>query len=298
MAFKPRNLFLFGAGASAGAEGIMPFSPPLGCDLYARVSAQSKLASELAAPYEELFQHGFEAGMNAFAEREDDLLAISAFYREVARYLLQFSGSSKSSYVDIVLNTMHKSSVYATLNYDLLVEDAFEFILKDLRLEYFWDRLQVLKLHGSVNYLVQNLSINNGRFIGFDYLCSGFERVSRQVALQHFKDEGSLMPAMSFYTHDKRNPYEGYMSWAVGEWAKLTEIVDKIIVCGVAINFADAHIWTHLKKNAKKVVYYGIEQDRPHFERFASNSRLAAENFRNTGVTGLVLDIKSEQLTL
>jgi hypothetical protein len=61
----PKTVVLFGAGASYGAGGIQPSTPPLGRDLFDELARQySRSWGSLAQNVRSLFEdHGFEAGM-------------------------------------------------------------------------------------------------------------------------------------------------------------------------------------------------------------------------------------------
>ena len=134
---KPKQVFLFGAGASFGSDRKHLFEagylPPLGKDLFAYLSADRKLNawSQLPQEIKNLFKYRpFEEAMGYLDSSTD--LAKGSFQRDLDlfRYFSQFSPQTSNLYWKLAhlisrrLKEHSWSGAMITLNYDRLLEES------------------------------------------------------------------------------------------------------------------------------------------------------------------------------
>ena len=118
------TLFLFGAGASFGSGPCSPNPPPLGGELFGELRKGGGVAARVSEDLAELFRRDFEAGMDRFWR--DHNTWTSELLRDMARYFAVFEPSEGNHYMALIaaLGGTRKKAVFATTNYDLLIEHA------------------------------------------------------------------------------------------------------------------------------------------------------------------------------
>jgi hypothetical protein len=205
-------LVLLGAGASYGSESDKTNCPPLGNALFDELEKRGGVAATLPDELKLIFrQHGFEKGMAAFFERNQERVA--QFQRELGNYLATFEPSPRSLYTSLLKSVPDRRVIYSSLNYDLLLETAawrldrhtsYDIITtdKDTRL---------LKLHASCNFWPHEpgltiKKITAKRTVGA-VVDIGVKVLGRNDALEKYKNPDAYAPVMAVYAEGKQVQY-------------------------------------------------------------------------------------------
>src|SRR5687768_14554101 len=174
LAMRPKKdkrvVFLFGAGASFGAGGIVPEPPPLGGQLFRILASHYRRSwGQLPADVERQMEEDFEAGMAMVYERHS--MAIPLLMREMALYFSQFRPQSRSSLYCRLAKDVEDhidALAFATLNYECVLEYAL--LEAGASIDYFGNddngAATVWKLHGSCNMFSHQLHASEGVFYG------------------------------------------------------------------------------------------------------------------------------------
>lgn len=126
---KPNNkdvIFLFGAGASYGAGGVLPEQPPLGFQLYSILErtypgSWGSLSTDIRAAFRKDFEQGMQLVHDRFGA------AIPSLMREMAVYFVQFRPHNRATLYcrlieDLSQNGLLERTILSTLNYECLLE--------------------------------------------------------------------------------------------------------------------------------------------------------------------------------
>lgn len=163
-------MLIFGAGASRFCGECYPHNPPLGNDLFKELIEGGGIPENIIAEYGNIFlEEGFEAGMAALRHLGSD--AFLPIQRQTAALLSKFV-LGKNNYYSEILDRIGRRGitkiVFASLNYDLLLEQA----LRRKAIDYKYPgetknenpkAVPLLKLHGSSNFLPRlpdNFTVN------------------------------------------------------------------------------------------------------------------------------------------
>lgn len=274
-------VFLFGAGASAFSGDVIPSPPPLGSHLFDEMRMQGGVAATVSDDLAAVFREDFEAGMAEFRRRHE--VETTTLVREMAFFLSGFSPGETNLYRQLVSLAAKapRPSVFATLNYDLLIElaiGAAGYLVAYHGLPAPTRNMSVLKLHGSCNFL-PDLGGGSIRGIGFDLSQSSGAILSAPVKpvgvreLQKFcREEDSLSPAMALYAKGKSVLIApDFVRFQQDEWVRTVRTATQIYVIGVRVMPEDSHVWTPLRKS-KGELYY-VSPDGEAFEDWAQEAR-------------------------
>jgi hypothetical protein len=261
------TLFLFGAGASHWNPDAHPFPPPPGFKLFSALQQQGGVASTIDAQLAELFEQDFEQGMARFyVERPLD---VPAMMREMARYFVQFVPGPRNYYSQLVDQVALSGApvVFATTNYDMLIEHSIA--RRGLGVRYHelpvpTNRLSVLKIHGSCNFLpdYQGAQFDNvsGLFTeGSAILETPITPVTSEAEVLEFvHTDNSFAPAMAMYIRGKHVLHcPSYVMNQQQHFHAACEAAERIIVIGLRVTEADTHIWDTLARSPAWLGYVG-----------------------------------------
>lgn len=257
---RPKVAVLIGAGASYGAGGATPETPPLGAELLTRLqkACPSTWGSLLSAAEIEAFQGDppFERGMKMVWENGGR--RVQPMLIEMARYFSRFSSSGTSLYEQLphVLQNAGVWPTFCSLNYECLFEQVAH--QTGVSLAHIGEQLPlpdppfvcIFKPHGSCNYIApmtHNVSHSvmadspafldsaGGPFEVMD--CAKVEPLYDQVGL-------SFPPVMSLYSPDKHSPVSPTTVEAVREgWAEACASMTAIVTIGTRPVLEDNHVW-------------------------------------------------------
>jgi hypothetical protein len=207
-------LFLFGAGASKGAESEKANQPPLGSELF------RDLASDYPESWGKLhsqpFDDDFESAMKKLMLMDPD--KVVSLKKEMAEYFFKFDSSSKNLYGELAKKFVQFIGIdtvaFVTLNYECLLERAL--VKSDFKPIYFGQKsnnslgeVELCFPHGCCHFWLDgfsgppesfSFSMGDGLFDGPVIVCKDHEEFYRQLKTN------PLPPIMSFIEPNKTNP--------------------------------------------------------------------------------------------
>lgn len=294
-------VFLFGAGASFSSGNCYPQCPPLGGQLFDEMRKNGGLLStvseDLAAKFRDPIR-GFEAGMEAFFIERN--VETTALLKEMALYFVRFEPRAGNLYLELI-RALHEKGVrpiYATLNYDLLIECSAS------ALGLFWthkgptdhpDAICLLKLHGSCNFLPD---LGTNRYINLTFKMTPGNPNQQTVAapikvaqpeevVAYCSDPStSVAPALALYARGKQIIAAARdVKAQQQEWRRQVQAASRIYIIGVSVNREDPHIWDAIRDSPAPIDYvdpypekflaWTAEQGRPNVRHLAASFRAA-----------------------
>lgn len=197
--------------------------------------------------------------------------------REMATYFLKFQfTNSKNLYSKLLkdINAVPNEIIFGTLNYDLLFEQALE--ENNLFPSYFEDsidKMLILKLHGSCNFLPpNNISITECSFIGYiKFIDYPIHAATREETMRFCNSDTSVSPTMCLYTKGKIAQFgHGQIDKIWKLWKEHVENAERILIIGARWNSEDSHIWDPLSKTSAELAFIGSKNS---FDEWTSSSR-------------------------
>ena len=279
------KVVLFGAGASYGAGGIVPESPPLGADLYAELrrcfpqswgAMPTRLDTAFRSP-----EAPFEAGME-FLWR-DASHVVPELMQQMALYFAQFRPSRPGGtlYGAVARALKHadcaEEILLSTLNYDCVLEIALAqhgFQVGYTTFPPSRGSASVWKLHGSCNFLPTGVWASKGAVtITRGVVFNGPPRfVEPNDAIAFCLGDNALPPQMCLYMPRKPVQIAPQTLAAQQEaWRDLVAAAEEVIIIGVALNAGDAHLWDALASTEARLLY--VSPDTTPFVKWASEQR-------------------------
>jgi hypothetical protein len=272
-------IFIFGAGASYGAGGILPEQPPLGVQLYS-ILERIYPGSWGSFPNDicEVFKENFEAGMQLVHDRF--AVAIPSLMREMAVYFVQFRPYERATlYCRLIedlkqKNLLHRT-LFSTLNYECVLE--FSLLNHSHTIAYFDEgsnnEIPVWKLHGSCNMFSQSIQagpgIAYGEGIAWEGGIEAFLDANRVI--QRCLVETALAPVMCLYMQGKPLSVSPAVIHAQQEkWAERVEAASMVVSIGVRPMTGDEHVWKPLAETSAPLFFIG---DRIAFNKWCKESR-------------------------
>jgi hypothetical protein len=270
--------FLFGAGASFGYSNGATVRPPLGRDLFGALSASALCPTWHRADIQALFARypgDFETPMASLCEGTYSE-TLTHLTHELCHYLSRFTPApaGENLYIRLIEQIVNRNRLHntllATLNYETLLDESI--LLAGCRLHYVYPKssyptpgAQVLKLHGSVNFLpppgfhsnsFPDASASDNLYQGPIYI---------QVPGKDFRDlydEGLRWPFICHYAPEK--PY--HIHPALKElpllWNERVTQCSAVVVIGVNADSLDPHVWDPVLRGSARVYYVGRDGQR------------------------------------
>ena len=263
---KMERIILFGAGASNGAGHILPKAPPLGKDLYAELARYYPPSwGSLPKEIKDSFGDGFEQGMRVLWDKYSPNIAL--LMRHMTLYLAQFrpDDSQQDLYSRLLQQLKTRRILLSTLNYECILEIAASTIGSKIDYgggEVASDAVQIMKLHGSCNFLSGDIQATRGvtftRGVVFD---GGLRSVNPNEAIQYCLSNTALYPAMALYMNAK--PIQIGQSVIHGlqlRWGDRVRKAKKVLAIGVRPYPEDTHIWGPLAECKGELGFIGPKQ--------------------------------------
>ncbi len=259
-------VFLFGAGASAGAGGILPERPPLGVELFGELErlfpgSWGALPPDVAAG----LRANFEEGMAALAGRYG--MAVPGLMRDMAVYFIQFRPVARDSlYNRLVTELAHRGllerTAFSTLNYDCVLE--FALLQEGAGIDYFGNgaetQVPVWKLHGSCNMFSAGVRAGPGiQYAQGVVFEGGIEAwLDSSRVIEHCLVETGLAPVMCQYMQGKPTTVSPAAIRQLQErWAQAVGTAVVLVCIGVRPYAADEHIWAPLHSASGTLLFVG-----------------------------------------
>lgn len=264
------SLFIFGAGASSGSGPCTPRPPPLGSELFGALRAVGGAAAEVSDDLAEIFRD-FEAGMDRFWV--DHNTRTAELLRDMARFFAPFEPLDGNLYIRLIsaLGGTRKKAVFATTNYDLLIEHAI--IKSGLLITYGGlptapRNIPVLKIHGSCNFL-PDIAPRQISGVRFDLSQSPGSSIlgarvrvaqSTREILNFCANEDSIAPALAMYHPSKRVLFcSDFVNAQQEAFQSAIRSASRIYIIGLRVHLVDVHIWKPLAASKGRVYYVGRE---------------------------------------
>lgn len=260
------NVIIFtGAGASFGSVAVLPYPPPLGSSLYSELeSFEPNMMSKISSIVGSKNKDDFEKKMHeAMESQQINGIVLNAM---IARYFSQFQPMSDgNAYVELFRNLFQEdiSFVYSTLNYDCIAELAASQV--GMQVSYDLDKMptngfDVLKLHGSCNFLLQGISGT----LGSISMPVGGAGIDGTIEIVQPRQVSSIIqnrpagPCMSYYMKNKPTAVGTRTIQAIQKkWSEMIHDYDIIIIIGANVNSGDSHIWDPFSKTNAKIGFVG-----------------------------------------
>jgi hypothetical protein len=271
------KLFLFGAGASAFSDTTG--CPPIGAALFGELQKLGGAWSRLDISLAKLFERNFEEGMAEYIRLTPDIARQARLTNEMAAYLAQFRAGPNSYYrrLTAALKASGEPCVFASLNYDLMLEEAIAALYPDVvydARDWHSPEPLVLKLHGSVNLLPPpGLRIYGSTSNETPKMYDGpAQFVGRQDALAFLASGQDLTPVFAMYEPEKKTLVApAALKLFQDDWASAIEVASAVFVVGASVAEQDVHVWKPLARSS--VPMYVVD---PNFEPFDAWSRKRA----------------------
>jgi len=277
------SLFLFGAGASFGSGPCYPEPPPLGGVLFDHLRKAGGVAARVSEDLAKSFRDDFEVGMDRFWTEHNTWT--SELLRDMALFFAKFEPLDDNLYIKLisVLGGTRKKAVFATANYDLLIEHAI--VRSRLLISYGGlpaarDNIPILKIHGSCNFL-PDLGGGGIRGIGFDLgqsvggaILDAPIRVAQSVReiLEFCTKEDAIAPALAMFHSTKRVLYcPSFVRHQQEAFLASINSASRIYVIGLRVHTVDEHIWGPLASAKAPLFYVGREPE--EFRHWAIQSK-------------------------
>jgi hypothetical protein len=310
---EPRVLILFGAGASHGSQGILPFSPPLGADLFGALRVAypytwgSVWPRELRLKFDESFELGMDALWQIYPLAAQSKIpgfpCPSNAMRDVAAYFLQFSidpheHTLYSALIRQLRDPIARGQIgFATLNYETILSQA-------LRSAELSDA--ALYLHGRVDTWAAKggqIFADAGRAIG-----AGMHVVSKrishlttsQVRSRLLQPMQAAYPPLAVYMPSKRTQIGQNYLWRIqSRFAQRAAAAKLIVIVGAKPSAeCDHHIWMPIARSRALIVGVTGGADFANWQRGSKvkNSLLLGERFQEqlSAIADLSLNHASE----
>lgn len=259
-----KQLFLFGAGASAGSGPCHPEIPPVGAKLIRPLLPFLRVRALIDLDLLKLFESNFELGMHEFWVRYPG--AMQHFIRDMAYYFSRFSPEPGNYYIELIKTIKSKryDVLLSTLNYEMLIEAAITISGSTVAYEghggLSTGDFTLLKLHGSCNFLPD---LGGGSISGFSLAVGPPDPAYRSMAVvahsrperdmnkvrKFLQEEDVLAPEMAVYHKDKTilfGDYRNGVRWQA-QWRDFLADADHLFVIGTSLVEHDTHIWDAVK---------------------------------------------------
>lgn len=276
------KLILFGAGASFFDEGIYPYKPPLGNQLFQKI--MDERTQDLSILDEEeihIFKEkGFEDGMkNLFKKvspKSKYIMRIIGSFFTKFQLDPQYKKLDLYSYFLLLLKKLPDFGDYtfATLNYECLLEEA---MVKSLE----WHpnliyNKKLIKPHGSCNFWCMDpdpikglggismpLDPNIKREITHlvEFNCSNIYALPRsKINFEMLTSD--KYPVMAFYGPEKKGQMgANFIKQSKDKLSKVIKNSEKIVIIGVKPVSGDEHIWNPIINTKAEILYVSPSND-------------------------------------
>jgi hypothetical protein len=292
-----KNIFLFGAGASHGCKGLNN-EAPLGWQLYDKLKRQFPLSwGQLPKQLDEVFENdpNFENGMGKIWENNTvDMLPLkNQLLQEMGIYFSGFDIVDKPTnlYVQLIKQCVDKNcldkTLFSTINYDCLLETAFQkigFGFDNYEISEY-ERLKVIKLHGSCNFALPQVFVGKNAFLGSGAILGKGPAFKvkclhpSQVSSCFNNNVTSLYPVMSIYAKYKPIQFvPDIINGLQKFWQEQIRQAESVFIIGISPNMDDRHIWDYISQTEAKIFYCGGKET---FENWQVNVKRNDEYIAN-----------------
>lgn len=281
---KVDNIFLIGAGASFGSEMGNPLLYdekekfiPLYKDLYNTLKKEFKSSwGSISGDLDAKISADFESGFSQIHKGELEIklqLDLAIFFSEYRIY-----NSKKNLYCRLIRELKNsfnlKSTVFSTLNYDCLIEQACE--LEGCGYDYNGGTskdgiIGLLKIHGSCNFLVDVDPNNQPLRAKWGSKLSNIVYEKFRSKAIHYSDvkkycendEFIPIPPIMCRMMEKKPVLENKETILElqSRWKEYVSKAKKIFIIGANPMSSDPHIWENIK-NANGKIFWCLREEK------------------------------------
>lgn len=297
-----KSVVLFGAGASHGCRGVIPYAPPLGGGLYADLARRSVDWRGLPPDLRKEFEADFEQGMLSLVQQYSH--SVGPLMRVMTEYFAGFNldGSGTDLYSQLLngMGTDLDDILFSSLNYECLFEIAAS--QRRLAIAYFSQdqspppgNVRLWKLHGSCNFRAPGIAVAPQ---GVSYAGSGLsftpgalEAITPQEAINYVRT-GGLYGAMCLYTvHKPIQIGTDVIQGLQDAWAGAVRAAQTVIVIGTRPHDEDKHLWEPMVETDAELHFVGSEDGFNEWVR-RSGRPAAKSHFLGQRFEGAVHDVQ------
>jgi len=296
-------VFVFGAGASYGAENVLPQAPPLGADLYDALATeypkQWGVESHLGKKWANHFRTHFELTMYEEVMPRVPSLDLLEWHRPMAEFFARYhlAGGQKDMY-SVLVSALTTSGcltrvTLGSLNYDCLLEQAIAGL--GLAIDYTCDAstsrrfVPVAKIHGSCNFITDDL------FSRRAYLTSAGSAIEcsfRPLPLENLVDQlvekfatynSAYYPVLGIYAQDKPSIVAGAKLQKLKNMlADRIRRANVLAFIGVRPNPRDPHLWDPVAESrASTIAYVGGDAEFEALRKLQKRAEHLARTFED-----------------
>jgi len=256
-----------GAGASYGCNYISPYSPPLGRDLYEDLETFAPdIMSQINLKIGRQNITNFETKMHEIWNGQINLVLVNSM---LAVYFSRFSPNNTSNTFTELLNVIKENDsdfVYSTLNYDCIAEYAAQFLGFKINYEFNnlkQDEFNILKLHGSCNFVMSGMTGPLGGMTlpsQLGVLDGPMSAIWPPSSMQTEIQKYPAGPIMAFYMKNKPVQVNRKSIAEIQQvWKDRILESNKLIIIGVNPNLEDKHVWDSIKTTKAKIGFVGSD---------------------------------------
>jgi len=259
---QPKVIILCGAGASKGSGGLNKL-PPLGGELFQEFpKSWGSVPLGLSIYFDGHFEDGME---KILASGKYD---IGILQKDMAIYFSKFviNDFNKNLYFNIINNYPHYfdsyEMIFATINYDCLIEEAG--LKLSMEPAYFRDdaRLRILKIHGSCNFILNQITGTNVGLRGRVPFIEAPIRPIHPSRVEKAMKTLAFPPAMTLYSKGKDIIVcPNQLHDIAKEFQNAVSKARLIVIIGIKPNPSDTHIWDPLGKTNARLVMVGNKNE-------------------------------------
>lgn len=265
------TVVLFGAGASNGAQHIVPEQPPLGNSLFAELCRFFPGSwATLPETARTAFRQSFESGMQVLWDSHSD--AIPTLMQHMTLYLAQFrpDSSGQGLYSRFVFklkeNNILHTCLLSTLNYECVLDLALASL--GIKIAYWETPMEpgtasLWKLHGSCNFLPSAIQATRGvSYTAGVVFNTDLTPSNPNDVIQFCLSDTSLYPAMALYM--KAKPIQigqSVIQDLQSRWADVVTTAKRILLVGVRPYPQDSHIWDPLARTKADLAFVGGKEE-------------------------------------
>jgi hypothetical protein len=307
---------LFGAGASHGADYVLPAAPPLGVDLYDALATQYPTiwgpGSHIGRMWADKLMLDFERTMAEDVLPWVPSLNLLEWHRCVAQFFAGYhlSEEGQDCYSALLSGLMSKGllrrTLLGTLNYDCLLEQAMARLR--LNVSYMLDEfgsfnsIPLAKIHGSCNFVSTDLGPYRAQLTNanasslechFDPLPLG--DLPNRLTDKFSRYERGFYPVLSLYSPYKPSILApSKLQTLRNTLALRLAHATVVVIIGIKPNpQGDQHLWEPIAQSpAPKILYVGGNPDFAVLRTVQLRSVHSAETFAD-GVRSILSALTS-----
>jgi len=283
----PKNLIIFGAGASFGAgkagfgwdEHPIEKVPALGADLFSDLQVFNPDGwGRLPEEFSKMFHEDFEKGIIEYSAKFPH--ALPPLQRAMAAYFFNFRTSTDSLYVRLgqhIQNSQWDGAII-TLSYERLLEQSLchvglkpicDFVPKAT------GEIELCFPHGCCHIFCEGVHGTSGVSFGYGVTTTGQIMVVAEPKKFFSRIQEDVFPPVMSYFEPQKRTTSG-VNFIESQRKRLRDLVlgaEQIAIVGMRVRSHDQHIWDPLAETNGKIIYCGGRSGGEEFELWRQEKR-------------------------